>query len=60
MFISSSISGRLEFWSVNHTSTYENSELYVFKNLKFLDEICSNWPNDLLESNENKTIKFCW
>ena len=36
MFILSSISSGLEFWSVNHTSIYENSELKVFKNIKFL------------------------
>ena len=34
MFILSSISS--EFWSVNHTSMYENSELKVFKNIIFL------------------------
>ena len=48
MFILSSISGALEFWSVNDTSIYENSELKVFKNIKFFGEISSNWPNDLL------------
>ena len=36
MFILSSISSGLEFWSVNHTSIYENSELKVFNNIKFL------------------------
>ena len=35
MFILSFISSGLEFWSVNHTSIYENSELNVFKNVKF-------------------------
>ena len=30
-----SISSGLEFWSVNHTSIYENSELKVLKNVKF-------------------------
>ena len=39
MFILSSISSYLEFWSVNHTSIYENSELNVFRNMKFLEEI---------------------
>ena len=34
MFILSSVSGRLEFWSGNHTSIYENSESKVFKNIK--------------------------
>ena len=48
MFILSSISSCLEFWLVNHTSIYENSELNVFKNVKFVGEISSNWQNDLL------------
>ena len=34
-FVLSSISSGLEFWSVNHTSIYENSESKGFKN-KFL------------------------
>ena len=51
MFILSSISRGLDFWSVNHTSIYENSELKVFKNIKFLAEISNNWPNDLLGTN---------
>ena len=33
MFVLSSISSGLEFWSVNHTSVYENSESKVFKNM---------------------------
>ena len=48
VFILSSISSCLEFWSVNHTSVYENPELKVFKNIKFLGEIFNNWANDLL------------
>ena len=41
MFILSSISRGLEFWSVNfgHTSMYENSELRSFENINFLGEI---------------------
>ena len=35
MSIFSSISRGLEFWSVNHTLICENSELKVFKNIKF-------------------------
>ena len=35
MFTSSSISSGLEFWSVNHTSTYQSSESNVFKNIFF-------------------------
>ena len=55
MLILSSISSGLEFWSVNQTSMYENSELKVFKNVKFLGEIFSNWPNDLLGINIYKS-----
>ena len=47
MFILSSISSGLEFWSVNHTSIYENSQLKVFKNVELLGEISDNLPNDL-------------
>ena len=39
MFILSSTSSGLEYWSVNHTSIYENSKLKVFKIIKFLGEI---------------------
>ena len=60
MFILSSISSGLEFWSVNHTSIYENSELKVFKNIKFLGEISNNWSNDLLGTNVYKTLESCW
>ena len=35
MFILSSIFSGLEFWSVKHTSVYENSELNIFKNINF-------------------------
>ena len=51
IFVLSSISSGLEFWSVNHTSVYENSLLNVFKNIKLLGEISSNWPNDLVGVN---------
>ena len=60
MFILSSISRGLDFWSVNHTSIYENSELKVFKNIKFLGEISNNWSNDLLGTNVYKTLESCW
>ena len=36
MFILFSISRGLEFWSVNQTSIYENSELKVVKNINLL------------------------
>ena len=65
MFILSSISRDLEFWSVNHISPYKNYELNVFKNRwKILDEIFNNWRSDLLETRlllmivVNKITKF--
>ena len=60
MFILSSVSSGLEFWSVNSTSLYENSELKVFKNIKCFGEIYSNWPNYLLGTNVYKTLEPCW
>ena len=58
MFISSSISSGLEFWSVNDTSIYENSELNDFKNIKMFSEISSNWPNDLLGTMYIRLLNF--
>ena len=53
MFILSSIAIGLEFWSVNHTSICENSELKVLQNfVKFLGEI--------LVTNVYKTLESCW
>ena len=52
MFILSSISSSLEFWSVNHTSIYENSESNVFKNINVLGKISNNWLNDLMHTND--------
>ena len=60
MFILSSISSGLEFWSVNHILIYENSELKVFKNINILGDISNNWPNDLLGINVYNTLKLCW
>ena len=54
MFILYSASSGLEYWSVNNTLIYENFELHVFKNIKFLDKISNNWPNDLLGTNVYK------
>ena len=42
MFIFSFISSDSEFRSVNHTSIYENSELVVLENIKFLGEISND------------------
>ena len=60
MFILSFISRGLEFWSVNHTSIYENSDLKIFKNINFFGEISSNWPNDLLGRNVYKVLELYW
>ena len=54
MLILSSTSSGLEFWSVNHTSIYENSESKVSKNIKILGEISNSRPNDLLGINVYK------
>ena len=59
MFILSSISSGLAFWSVNYTSIYENFELKVFGNIKFLGEIFNNRPNDLLGTNVYKILESC-
>ena len=59
-FILSFISSGLKFWSVNHTSIYENSESTAFKNANYLGEISNSWPNNLLEINVYKTLEFCW
>ena len=48
MLFLSSIPSGLELWSVNYTSVYEHSELNVFKYIKCLGKMSSNWPNDLL------------
>ena len=60
MFVLSSISSSLEFWSVNYTSIYENSALKVFKNIKFLGELSNNLPNDLLGTNFYNILESCW
>ena len=60
MFILSPITSSLEFWPVNHTWIYENSDLKVFKNLKFFGQKSNNWSKDLLGTNEYKTLESCW
>ena len=59
MFTLYSLSGGLEFWSVNHTSIYENSELKGFKNKKKIGEISNNWLDDLLGTNVYNTLESC-
>ena len=56
MFVLSSISSGLEFWPVYHISTYENSELTAFNNIKLLGEISSNWPSNLLGANVSRIL----
>ena len=60
MFILSSISRGLECWLVSYTSIYENSELKVCKNIKFLGGIFNNWLNDSLVTNVYKILESCW
>ena len=57
MFILSSISRGLKFWSVNHTSVYENSESKVFKNKKIF-----GWNIGYLTGRviRNKSIQDSW
>ena len=51
MFILSSTFSVFEFSLENHTSIYENYEIKIFKNIKVLAEISSNWLNDLFATN---------
>ena len=53
MFIQFSIISGLEYWLVNHTPIYQNSN--IFKNIELLGEISNNWPNNLLGTNVQKT-----
>ena len=53
MFIQFSIISGLEFWLVNHTPIYQNSN--IFKNIELLGEISNNWPNNLLGTNVQRT-----
>ena len=55
MFILSSVVSGLEFWSLNHTSLHENSELKVFLKDIFL----GNWSNDLQGKTIYKTLESC-
>ena len=61
MFILSSISSDLEFWSVKHTfNIWKFSSNRFWKRNYFFGEISSNWQNDLLGTNVYKTLEFCW
>ena len=60
IYLLSSISSGLEFWSVNHISIYENSASKVFKHTKLLHELSNNWPHNFLGINVYKTLESCW
>ena len=60
MFILSPVSSGLEFWPVNLTSIYENSELKIFTNIQFLVGISDNWPNNSFGTNAYKILESCW
>ena len=51
IFILSSSSKGLEFWSVNYNWIYQNSESKGIKNINFLGEISKNWLENLWETN---------
>ena len=50
----------IRFWSVNHTSIYENPESKLFENTKVLVEIFNDSPNILSGTNVYKTFESCW
>ena len=55
----SSVSSALITWSVNQTSTEENSVLAAFINVKEWGEIFSNCLNGLFWRKVNKTFDVC-
>ena len=59
-FILSSTSNGWLFWCVNHTSIASNSELNVFKGMKFVGKVSNKLPNDLFETNVYKPSESCW
>ena len=60
MFILPLISSGLKSWFINHTSVYENSELKVFKNIKFVGSISHFWRSDLLGKNVFNALEPNW
>ena len=55
-FVLSSISRGLLFRSVNHTSIYQNSELNIFKGMKFFGASFNKLLNGLLEKGVYKIL----
>ena len=56
-FILSSIASGWLFESVNYTSMVWNSELNVFKEIKFVGKISNKLPNGLFGINLYKTLE---
>ena len=59
MFVLPSISGGLEFWSINHTSIYEDSQLNVFKSINLLGGT-SNKTKWFIRNKYIKTLESGW
>ena len=59
-FTLSSISSALLDWSVNQTSTEENSVFAVLIIVNAWGEIFINCPNFLFGTKVNKTFDACW
>ena len=59
-FILYSISNGWLFWSINHNSKAENSELNVFKKKWFFGEIFYKLPDGLFGTNVYQTLDSCW
>ena len=57
MPVSSSTSSISQFWSINHTSIWQNSEWNFLEKYIFLDKISKDWPKDLLAINLYKTLE---
>ena len=58
MFVLSSIPSGVEFWSVNRTSVYENSECFL--KTKFVGKISNNNPVHFLGTNAYNAFESCW
>ena len=58
MFVLPSISSGLKSWLVNRTSINKNSKWKVFKDIQYSGEISTYSPNNFLETNVYKTLKF--
>ena len=57
-FILSSISNGWLFWSVKHTLMAWNSELNIFKEIRFVGEISNKLP--MVGTNVYKNLESCW